>query len=257
MDKPDGLEEMPRYGIDALDAHGYTDEKRSGLPGTYAGLIQTIVSRQSETTPGVFVDVGAGRGELVKYLQENGIASLGLDYSPVGIAENRKAAIVADAALLPLKEKSAAVIHIKDVIEHFDDVRLEQFITGVKRVLVEGGILILTETNYGLGTGYDQRQMVSVHFPDGKKWQEETRWGESYARTVSRLERKYSERVKIGVPYFVRSVKQILETIEGLGLKHTAAFTWKAGNDEPDWFNSHPVRNVMVFKLPKPDFTSG
>lgn len=243
--------EVPKYGMGDLGTHDYKDKNVSGLPESYAVLIEDVVSSEIGKTGGIFLDVGGGTGELAKRIEENnGLKTLSMDLSILGVIENNNKGLVADARRIPLVDNVAGIVHAKDVVEHFDDQDLATFTSEVKRVLVAGGKLIITEKNYYTNFPFFQKPEIYLSINSVKKI-EKILEGENYSQTVKRLKEKYDSSQLIGIPYIPRSKDQIIQRMNELGFKCDNSFEWKPQKNEPDWFSSRLSRNVMTFSLNK------
>jgi SAM-dependent methyltransferase len=239
---------IPRYGVDALGRHNYSQESESGLPKSYAELISQKVKGRVGKTEGIFLDVGGGTGELSKYIAKGlQVKSVVLDYSPVGLAGNRPEGAVSDARHLPIADREVGVLHTKDMVEHLDDAGLASFISEASRVLKADGTLIITEKDYYPGFPFFQKPHVIVE-SDGKTGHEDFKPGESYAEAVSRIKSNLGDSTRVGVPYYPRSRSQLVQLMEKSGFVYEDAEKWQTKKGEPDWFKGLP-RNVMSFKL--------
>ena len=240
--------EMPRYGENNLDTHEYSNKKLSGLPESYKCMMLNLVSEQVKKSGGIFIDIGGGKGELAKQIEENtGIKSIAVDYSSVGLMENNSAGVVGKASVLPIVKEIAGILHIKDVIEHFNDRHFVLFINEAKRLLVKEGQLVITEKDYFPST---QKPWVSV-FLNGTKLdnREPISFTEEYPEIVTRLKHKYTEEVKAGILYYPRSKEKIISELSKMGFKHVETTKWKPNVNEPDWFGARISRNVMTFSV--------
>lgn len=98
------------------------------------------------------VDLGCGMGTFTIETARDGARSVGIDpaaaavdaASRVARAEGVGASFIrADAAALPLEADCADVVLAADLIEHLDDVTLARILAEVRRVLREGGRLVI------------------------------------------------------------------------------------------------------------------
>jgi SAM-dependent methyltransferase len=92
------------------------------------------------------IDVGAGTGQLLAELAEQGYRTLGIEFSPDGLRLARASVsspLVGGSALdLPLAEECADAIVALDVIEHLSDDR--RAIEEMERALRPGGFLVIS-----------------------------------------------------------------------------------------------------------------
>ncbi len=97
------------------------------------------------------LDIGCGRGEIVKICNNNGAHAIGMDYSQeaVQIASQggNKYVIRAEATRLPFASESFDKVLLMEVIEHLDSDDGGACLQEIWRVLKRGGYLVLTTPN--------------------------------------------------------------------------------------------------------------
>jgi SAM-dependent methyltransferase len=239
---------MPRYGIDALGRHNYSEVSTSGLPGSYAELISQKIRSRVGKTEGIFLDVGGGTGELSKYISDGlRVKSVTLDYSPVGLSESKTEGVVADARHLPIEDRTVGVLHTKDMVEHLDDAGIALFISEATRVLRPDGTLIISEKDYYTGFPFFQKPRILVEL-GGKTGHVDFKPGENYEQAVVRIKKEFGDATRVGVPYYPRSQSQLVQLVKDSGFIFEDSEKWSAKKGEPDWYKGLP-RNVMSFKL--------
>lgn len=129
---------------------GADDWRRSGgreMAGLYPGMLA-----RAGFSPGMrLLDVGTGRGELVRLAAERGAAAaVGVDYSPEAVelanttiassdAGTDTRVLVADARKLPFADSSFDLITMLDVVEHLTPHELRAALIEARRVLASGG----------------------------------------------------------------------------------------------------------------------
>jgi O-antigen chain-terminating methyltransferase len=101
---------------------------------------------------GPVLDIGCGRGEFVDLLVKAGIEARGVDLNGAMVAEARRAGldvVVADgiAHLQSLPEGSLGGIFAAQVVEHLGAEEVLALVREARRVLREGGILVLETLN--------------------------------------------------------------------------------------------------------------
>ncbi len=116
----------------------------------------------AEVKPGMVVlDVGCGRGEILRHAAQLGADAYGIDYAPVavnmsrqvidpleGTAMGRTAVYLADAKTLPFPDASFDRVLMFDVVEHLHPWELDQALAEVRRVLKpEGRFIVHTAPN--------------------------------------------------------------------------------------------------------------
>lgn len=101
------------------------------------------------------LDVGCGRGEILKHCAKLGADAFGIDYAPVAIAMSQqvlgdlsesdgKTGIgLADAKKLPFPDKSFDRVLMFDVVEHLHPWELHEAMLEVRRVLKDDGRFII------------------------------------------------------------------------------------------------------------------
>ncbi|MGD8966530.1 MAG: class I SAM-dependent methyltransferase [Anaerolineae bacterium] len=106
----------------------------------------------AEVAPGMRVlDIGCGRGEILRHCAKRGARAYGIDFSPVaaGLAarltegEGGARVSLADAKLLPFPSASFDRVLMFDLVEHLHPWELQQALAEVRRVLRPWGRLII------------------------------------------------------------------------------------------------------------------
>lgn len=111
----------------------------------------------AEVKPGMVVlDVGCGRGEILRHTAQLGADAYGIDYAPVavnmsqrviepldGIAPGRTAVYLADAKTLPFPDATFDRVLMFDVVEHLHPWELDVALKEVQRVLKPDGRFIV------------------------------------------------------------------------------------------------------------------
>lgn len=98
------------------------------------------------------VDLGCGRGEWLEILKQNGFAARGCDVSEEMLKECEKNALEAKNQgaiefLSELEDSSLALVSAFQLVEHLEFSELCELIKQARRVLKDGGILILETPN--------------------------------------------------------------------------------------------------------------
>jgi ubiquinone/menaquinone biosynthesis C-methylase UbiE len=111
----------------------------------------------AEVTPGMTIlDVGCGRGEILRHCAKLGADAYGIDYAPVavkmsqnviqgieGVAPGKTAVMQADAKYLPFATGMFDRVLMFDVVEHLHPWELHQAMLEVRRVLKPDGRFII------------------------------------------------------------------------------------------------------------------
>lgn len=95
------------------------------------------------------LDVGCGDGQISVKFKELGLEVYGIDIASSQVKEAKKRGVVAIEGDfqngLPYDNKSFDIVFCGEVVEHLVDVRF--LITEINRILVAGGLLVLTTPN--------------------------------------------------------------------------------------------------------------
>ena len=155
---------MPAPNRPALSAHLYTEEYFREACEGFDEFNETNGARLSrrlqaafavaQVTPGMRVlDVGCGRGEILRHCAALGAAAFGVDYAPVAVELSRhvidgSAAAPAgvaqsDAKRLPFPSSSCDRVLMFDVVEHLYPWEMKAAFDEVRRVLHADGLFVL------------------------------------------------------------------------------------------------------------------
>jgi SAM-dependent methyltransferase len=100
----------------------------------------------------VLIDLGCGMGTFTIETARAGARAIGIDPAVPALEAARRVAsaegvgaafLLADAVALPLGRDSADVVLAADLVEHLDDVTLARVLSEARRVLREGGRLVV------------------------------------------------------------------------------------------------------------------
>ncbi len=100
----------------------------------------------AQVSPGMRVlDVGCGRGEILRHCTQIGVTAYGVDFAPAALRFAREAGAVyqADAKWLPFPTACFDRVLMFDLVEHLHPWELHQALTEVRRVLLPDGRLII------------------------------------------------------------------------------------------------------------------
>ena len=125
-------------------------EEIKGRLSVYARDLQAAHARIRQ--PGMILDLGCGRGELLELARELGLEALGVDSNPIQLEAARRESlnvVEADALsfLQTLKDKSVAAVVAIHVIEHLPFAILLRFVQEISRVVQNGGLVIFETPN--------------------------------------------------------------------------------------------------------------
>ncbi len=143
---------MSRQGIDYYDAAYFQSQvAKSDAKVTWEG--QRLVRFVGATVgPGTRVlDLGCGAAPGLRYFAALGVDAIGLDVAPAALRAARTflptaRLVCADlSAPLPLRDETADLIILREVIEHLTAVR--PLLEECRRVLRVGGAVVLTTPN--------------------------------------------------------------------------------------------------------------
>ena len=115
----------------------------------YEPFLQIL--KQNNEKPAA-VDLGCGRGEWLEILKQNGFAARGCDVSEEMLKECEKNALEAKKQgaiefLSELEDSSLALVSAFQLVEHLEFSELCELIKQARRVLKDGGILLLETPN--------------------------------------------------------------------------------------------------------------
>lgn len=107
----------------------------------------------ASVVPGMTVlDLGCGRGEIVRHITRLGARAIGADYAPVALQLARRALqedtgnwglVRSDAKRLPFPSGAFDRVLMFDVVEHLHPWELDECLTEVRRALKPGGQIII------------------------------------------------------------------------------------------------------------------
>ncbi|PIR04192.1 MAG: hypothetical protein COV59_03340 [Candidatus Magasanikbacteria bacterium CG11_big_fil_rev_8_21_14_0_20_39_34] len=93
----------------------------------------------------ILLDLGGGKGELSKYLNQQGVTSISLDYDSAGVSAEANP-VKADAYHMPFADSSIDIVHGRGT---FDDTKythdFPKLIAEIARVLKPKGILSIMD----------------------------------------------------------------------------------------------------------------
>jgi cyclopropane fatty-acyl-phospholipid synthase-like methyltransferase len=154
---------VPEQNVESVPAVLYDEDYFLNACEGYAEFISSegeyLSRRLSEAlavtgvAPGMAVlDVGCGRGEVLRHLQRLGAETHGIDYAPVAVKMAREIAdyekktigvYQANAQLLPFVKGSFDRVLMLDIVEHLYPEELERALREALRVLKPGGQIIV------------------------------------------------------------------------------------------------------------------
>jgi len=145
-----------RVGPEAYDkgyflseCEGYDEYVASG-GGVLPARLEEAISFAGEMAGRRVLDLGCGRGEMVRHGAAHGAAIVGVDYSPDAldlakqIMPGQGALLVcADATKLPFADRSFDLVVALDLVEHLLPHELEAMYAEAYRVMAPGGLLVV------------------------------------------------------------------------------------------------------------------
>jgi SAM-dependent methyltransferase len=134
-------------------------------PGVYSlfeerfrGSPEEIAKRQQgyllylKEVPGPVLDVGCGRGELLRLVSDSGLSASGVELNPIAVEECRQKGLAVEegdglAALARRPAGSLGAVVALQVVEHWPPETIFVFLREARRALAPGGVLIAETIN--------------------------------------------------------------------------------------------------------------
>ena len=145
------LENLGKY-YESVDYISHTDSKRSLFEKCYH-FIKSIALKNKlnlinsvQPAKGSILDIGAGTGDFLSFVQQEGWQALGVEPSEKAKAIAKKKGVSFVANTIELENNSFDVISMWHVLEHVPD--LDSQIKELKRLLKPNGTLIIAVPNF-------------------------------------------------------------------------------------------------------------
>lgn len=150
---------------------GFQEYLSGKLPLRHRKALEYLAVRRGE----VILDIGCGRGELLRACSEKGGRPVGIDYSAAAIkiskrGQDNPALIQASATALPFRQETFDKVIMLDIVEHLSSDDLMICLRDVRRVLrKEGQVIIHTPNQWGDALFAFYFRILSILRPPSKK----------------------------------------------------------------------------------------
>jgi len=130
------------------DCEGFRDFSSGGISARHKKVLAYLEVKPQQRV----IDIGCGRGELVRECNRLGAWAIGIDYSPAAVRISHHTAkqgviITASATHLPFRGGTFDKVILIDVVEHLDKSDLCVCLGEINRVLRRGGVLLIETPN--------------------------------------------------------------------------------------------------------------
>jgi len=131
---------------------GFKEYLKGEIPLRHTKALEYLHVNRGEA----ILDIGCGRGELLRTCDKKGAIAIGIDYSPAAVNisgrgnDVKVAVIQASATALPFRDRIFDKVIMLDIVEHLAPDDLLKCLKDVRRVLKDSGhILIHTPNQWG------------------------------------------------------------------------------------------------------------
>ena len=235
-----------RYNLDG-DKHTYKNTENCGPKYQKEILTKfTELLPDSSDTHYDVLDIASGSGETSEFMVSQGLKSVNLDITRLGLKLTKDPAVQAEATALPFREATFRGVHMKDALVHIGNRR--RLFAEMVRVLIPEGIMVLTtsETRSRPYFSYTVNLMnrnislpATMYFKNTEDY---------YTKVVRVMSDPATNRNSISPPYYPNNRVEILIIAEEQGLKLIKAVKWQPPQDNPDWYSSWIKRSVFFFR---------
>ena len=121
----------------------------------FAGIFAEIIQRHAQPSARV-LEAGCGSGTYLKFLEEKGLKSVGLDLSEAALLVTRKNCenvVGGDLFYLPFKDNAFDVVYNQGVMEHFDNIEFVSVLEEMSRITQK--VIIIVPSNRSVFRIYD------------------------------------------------------------------------------------------------------
>ncbi len=148
----DAVEAAPASAIPP-GVYSLFEERFRGSPEEIAKRQQAYLLDLKEV-PGPVLDVGCGRGELLRLLSDSGLSASGVEVNPIAVEECRRKGLAVEqgdglAALARRPAGGLGAVVALQVVEHWPPETIFVFLREARRALAPGGVLIAETINVG------------------------------------------------------------------------------------------------------------
>lgn len=130
------------------EVHGHDQFVTGEIPAFHRSALKHLSPKPNEAV----LDIGCGRGEIVKECHSTGALAIGMDFSQAALEISRELVsagilVRANATSLPFKDEAFHKVLLLDIVEHLNETDLYSCLKETRRVLKGGGTVLVHTPN--------------------------------------------------------------------------------------------------------------